>query len=64
MKMNNLKQASDFEKIALSNILHEIKDISLQQTLRDILFSDYSVIAAIRKNRPETKLADLTGKIL
>ena len=43
------------EKIKLSQLLNEIKDKSLSNALRDILFQDVSVTEAIKKHRPETR---------
>ena len=47
------------EKIVLSNLLKEVKDKSLQNTLRKVLFDNESVIDAITMERPEMNNKDL-----
>jgi transcription antitermination factor NusG len=47
------------EKTVLSNLLKEIKDKSLQNTLRKVLFEKESVVNAITMERPEMNNKDL-----
>lgn len=50
-----MKQFTHSEKISLSTLLSEIQDKSLQNILRDVLFSEKDVNSAIKTHRPETR---------
>jgi hypothetical protein len=44
------------EKVVLSHLLSEVKDKSLENILRKVIFSGENVIEMLMIERPETKL--------
>lgn len=44
------------EKLVLSQLLKEVKDKSLENILRKVIFSGENVIETLMQERPETKL--------
>lgn len=50
-----MRTLSHFEKLALSELLKEIKEGSLQYALREIIFSEANVLTTIKRLRPELK---------
>jgi len=51
-----MKILTDNEKAKLGKLLSEIKDMSLEMILREVIFSDESIDEAIKIYRPETTI--------